>query len=247
MLALSGILVVAALSAFSGKGSFLFQNNVRQLAEDIRTVANETRSGLGPDNFETAPGTNTVADQPAQLSPPLATGETVFGEALELFPNCSGSSWCLVVHKLKLSADGSTISAYERYPIEVPANLQFNLADSTYDGVALNASSPNLTQTVSSPNDRHLVVVFKGQNPGNGTLFTRNSPASLDLSTNYFADSNLAVGVPAPDDEASNPANYSSSANQRTLVLRVDDINNDNVHGTITIDLASPTALKVDF
>lgn len=260
VLALSGILVVAALSTFRGRGSFMFQSNVRQVAENIRTVANETKSGLGPVSYGGS-SSSTDPSMPQWLDTPMSSGEVTFGEALEFYPNCNGSdvnNWCLVVFKLKKSSDGLKIMPYERYPITVPNNIKINLANSTYEGApgcagataipSLSGCSTLNLSTVwdsgsSDPStSSHLAIIFTNQSNGPGYVFARQLASSIDITA-------LISSIPANPRAISDPSSYGDDNlhNQGRLKLALEDKNNANAKGFIEIDLRNPVSLQVSF
>lgn len=247
VLALSGVLVVAALSTFRGRNSFTFQNNVRQVGENIRTVANETKSGLGPVSYAAGATNNTDPKKPAALTPPFSTDDNIYGEAIEFYPKCDSSNiddWCLVVHKLKINAS-KDISAYERYPIELPSNLKINYEDTQYNDVDIDSvttPSLNIVKNGTSPSDPpsevHHLVLSITNSTGEAYAFARKN-SSIDMSGNYLSGEDFTV-------DKTDVTEYTLERKGK-LHLVLEDKNNSNAKGFIDIDLKNPTSLEVSF
>jgi type II secretory pathway pseudopilin PulG len=113
VLAISGLMIIVALTTFGQRKTVATKDAVNQLVADLQRVRNEAQKGLGP--------TTTTGNDA------IGPGETLYGEAVMFSNGCSGSNakGCLVVYKLKLSANKTQISDYESYNMPLNESLSF--------------------------------------------------------------------------------------------------------------------------
>lgn len=115
VLAISMAMIGIVAGVYAQRRSVTNDDAAKQLAANIQKVRNEAQKGLGPTN-------NTV----------FASGETLFGEAIEFRNSCTNSQPCLRVYKLKegVTPQGNpnnVISVYETYDVPSPQGFQFSL------------------------------------------------------------------------------------------------------------------------
>jgi prepilin-type N-terminal cleavage/methylation domain-containing protein len=142
VLAISAGLIIIAFSTFSQRRRVASDDAANQLVSNIQAVRNEAQNGLGPTNNST-----------------FAHNETFYGEAIQ-FSNgqgCNDNQPCMIVYKLKASADGQTFSAYENYQMANPNGIEFYNAPSP-SGAAQNCTSNTAFLSCFTTNTYSVIV-----------------------------------------------------------------------------------------
>lgn len=220
VLAISGVLIIAAIGTFTARSGVVFNASIDSVASDLRTVASETRNGLGPSGS----GTNCAStSETCQLkaTDPIPTGSAIYGEAVE-FSNdhCPGSTAptsCMIVYKLMRSTSPgvTTVVPYERYVITLPTNLEFSLPAATNPLVAYT----NTGEVFSFNIPTGSVVGFGSPLT---TVATKFSTSGAATSTNYTA------------------------LNKTVPNIRVRDRANTNMQARLNIDMSTPINITVE-
>lgn len=221
VLAISGLLVVAAIATLGSRNSVLFETSVQKTVNDIRTVVNEARSGLGPAGSQQA----NQNDNEAYLIPSsIPSGWAIFGEAVEFDNNCSPSGLataqsCLRVYKLMKSTVTTVhdVIPYERYTIDLPTNLKFDHTSTT---------NPMIVYTNSGqPDPAYFFTKTSGINGG------ASGVSGVDSASLNFSDITSL---------ASDYSNY-TSAHTTAMTIKIQDRNNPTEKfATLKFDMTNP-------
>jgi len=210
VLALSVVMMGVVAGVYSQRRNVASDDAMQQVLSSIQTVRNEATQGLGPTNDAV-----------------FASGETLFGEAVEFKNNCISSKSCLKIYKLKLGADLQTVSSYESYDVAVPEGFEFNLIVSTsgvcstqyiscyskptssldnltVDPIRLSLSRPGLILVIR--NGSGSMYVFSKDGTGIGLT------ANTFNNTNYTADRQgvLSIAVAQLEGSSTNQASWES-------------------------------------
>ncbi len=210
VLAISSLLIGIALAAFGQRRGVAVHDATNRVVSEVESVRIEAQKGLGPGNPNAAVGSPDY----------IASGETLFGEAIEFANNCSGSGTpaCMHVYKLKQGYNAAAgrpdgqISSYESYTIAMDENLSFdlNLASDCTTGfsscVQQNPSSANWSPLANS----NALLVIQNSS-GTMNFFSPAaagfaSPATTLNPTNYPAQGKARLGLVQLDSAAQDPA-----------------------------------------
>lgn len=217
VLAISGLLVVAAIATLGSHNSVLFEAGVQNVVNDIRTVVNEARSGLGPAGSQI---TNPNDPDAYMISGGIPGGWAIFGEAVEFDNNCgsggAATQSCLRVYKLMKSTNPTVhnIIPYERYTSSLPSNLQF-----VFGGGG--AGNPMVVYTNTGP--AYSFTKTSGINGGPSGVAGINSASSAFTSSSAATDTNY-INSTAPTVSIQDRSSATKSA-----VLHLDMTNPINV------------------
>lgn len=211
VLAISGILVVAAIATLGSRNSVLFETSVQKTVNDIRTVVNEARSGLGPAGSQTSDPNNNEA---YLIPSSIPSGWAIFGEAVEFDNNCSPTGLadaqsCLRVYKLVKSTDTTVhnVIPYERYTIFLPSNLRFVFSIATDNPMVVYTNSGQAFSFIKSPG-------IVGSSTTASTSFSSSDAAD---ERNYTSTTPPSVSI------------QDRSSASKTAILRIDMVNPINV------------------
>jgi prepilin-type N-terminal cleavage/methylation domain-containing protein len=108
VLAISALMVTIAIATFGSRKRVVADDAAKQLESIYQTARNEAQQGLGPTNGAT-----------------FNPGETLFGQAIQFRNNCTGTTSCITVYKLK--QNGTTVSSYESYDVNLREGLRFDI------------------------------------------------------------------------------------------------------------------------
>lgn len=107
VLAISGLMLVIAISTFSMRAGVAVDDAAKQVESAYQKAHNEAVQGLGSTNNHT-----------------FSAGDELFGQAIQFRNFCSGSQSCLTVFKLKKSSS-NVVSSYETYDVPLREGLEF--------------------------------------------------------------------------------------------------------------------------
>lgn len=180
VLAISALMVTIAIATFGSRKRVVADDAAKQIESIYQTARNEAQQGLGPTNGAT-----------------FNPGETLFGQAMQFRNNCTGTTSCITVYKLK--QNGTTVTSYESYDVNLREGLMFDLTSnltssscpafgtcyqspgsSVYKGLGV---SPINMAAISVP----MVVVRNGN--GGNYLFASNNGSFSGNATTYTTDS----------------------------------------------------------
>lgn len=110
VLAISVVMMGVVAGVYSQRRKVANDDAAQQIASIVQTVQNEAKQGQGP-------ASGTVG---------FASGDTLWGNAVQFAASCPGNTTksCFVIYKLKQTTTG--ISSYDSYQIATPENFGFS-------------------------------------------------------------------------------------------------------------------------
>ena len=223
VLAISGVLIVAAIATLGARSNLFLEQNTRQAENNVLTVYNEAKSGLGPSGVTNI--TNVNENPYAISSSPLGTGEEIFGQAVVMENSCGGTEHCILVLKLKKTSGApETIMPYEKYRIDLPSGFEYKSTTATGLSGPIPVYSPASGLTP--------MVVFTSQ--GRAFVFDRTSGVGNAMS---------AAAFPSP---ANDPTSYAIPYTSGVVTYRFEDTGNPSKFFNLVVNLANPGDVKLE-
>jgi prepilin-type N-terminal cleavage/methylation domain-containing protein len=110
VLAISVVMMGVVAGVYNQRRNVANDDAAQQIASIVQTVQNEAKQGQGP-------ASGTVG---------FASGDTLWGNAVQFASSCPGNTdkSCFVIYKLKQTTTG--ISSYDSYQIATPENFRLN-------------------------------------------------------------------------------------------------------------------------
>ncbi len=226
VLAISGVLILAAIGTFGARSGVVFNASIDTVASDLRTVASETRNGLGASGSSdtTCVATSETCQLGDKYGPntPIPSGSAIYGEAVEFnnnhCPGAGGSTTsCMIVYKLSkpngTGAGSNVVTPYERYVIFLPSNLKFEF-------------------TGNNP-----LVVYT--NAGEAFSFTINNTAPAGGGGSPIT----TVATKFSSTLASDSTKYTSKTAPN---IRIVDKSNSSMQAKLNIDMNTPINITVE-